>query len=139
MNDRAVRNNNPGNIRIGQPWKGLMPRSQMNKDQYNEGAFCVFMTPMWGFRAMAEIFHTYSRQGKVTIRQMISAWAPPSENDTEAYIDDVANECNLSADATFDFNDSLSMTHLCHSVSVHECGGWFFKEDDLFHGVLAAH
>lgn len=137
--DRAFRNNNPGNIRIGQPWRGLMPRPQMNAAQVDEQSFCVFMTPMWGFRAMAEIFHTYGKEGKVTIREMISTWAPPSENDTEAYVTDVAHGCNLSPDAVFDFGNSQAMAHLCHSVSVHECGGWLFNEDDLLHGVLAAH
>jgi hypothetical protein len=139
VTDRAVRNNNPGNIRIGQNWQGLMPRSQMNPDQAAEKDFAVFMSPMWGFRAMAEIFHTYGREGHETIREMISRWAPPSENNTEAYVNDVANACHMTPDTTFDFHNSLSMSNLCHAVSVHECGGWFFKQDDLFHGVLAAH
>ena len=139
MSDRAFRNNNPGNIRIGQPWQGLMPRSQMNPAQAAEDDFCVFMTAMWGFRAMAEIFHTYARRGKTTIRLMISAWAPPSENNTDAYVSAVAQACGLSPDAEFDFSNSQSMADLCHAVSVHECGGWLFKEDDLLHGVLAAH
>lgn len=139
MSVRAVRNNNPGNIRIGQPWQGLMPRSQMSTEQAAETQFAVFMTPMWGFRAMATIFHTYSRRGKDTIRELISAWAPPSENDTEAYIAAVAHACAMSPDAIFDFSNSQAMADLCHAVSVHECGGWFFKNDDLIHGVLAAH
>lgn len=139
MSIRAQRNNNPGNIRIGQPWQGLMPRSQMSPEQAAETAFCVFMTPMWGFRAMATIFHNYAKRGLVTIREIISTWAPPSENNTEAYILAVAHDCGLSPDAIFDFSNSQAMADLCHAVSVHECGGWLFKEDDLLHGVLAAH
>lgn len=139
MSNRAFRNNNPGNIRTGAKWQGLMPRSQMNALQAQETEFCVFMTPMWGFRALATIFHSYSREGHVTIREMISRFAPPAENDTEAYIDAVASYCGLSPDAVFDFSNSQSMASLCHAVSVHEAGAWMFKEDDLLHGVLAAH
>lgn len=139
MSDRAVRNNNPGNIRIGQQWRGLMPRSQMSPVQAAETEFCVFQSPMWGFRAMAEIFHTYNRADDVTsIRELVTRWAPPVENNTEAYIAAVAHDCALSPDAVFDFSDSQAMADLCHAISVHECGGWFFKNDDLIHGVLAA-
>lgn len=138
MTVRAVRNNNPGNIRTGQHWQGLMPRSQMNVVQAAETEFCVFMSPMWGFRAMATIFHSYGREGFTTIRHMIARWAPSIENNVSAYVADVAHQCDLSPDAEFDFTNSQSMADLCHAVSVHECGGWFFKEDDLLHGVLAA-
>lgn len=41
----------------------------------------------WGYRAMFKCLNTYSRKyGLDTIRKMISRWAPPSENDTDAYI-----------------------------------------------------
>ncbi len=140
MSIRAVRNNNPGNIRIGQQWRGLMPRSQMSPEQAAETEFAVFMSPMWGFRAMAEIFHTYNKCDAVsTIRELVTRWAPPSENNTEAYIAAVTHDCGLSPDATLDFSNSQAMANLCHAISVHECGGWFFKEDDLLHGVVAAH
>jgi hypothetical protein len=139
MSVRAVRNNNPGNIRVGAKWQGLMPVSQMSPEQKAEDAFCVFMSPMWGFRAMATIFHSYGREKFDTIRHMIGRWAPPSENNTLAYVNDVAHACGISPDTVFDFTNSQAMADLCHAVSVHECGGWFFKEDDLLHGVLAAH
>jgi hypothetical protein len=139
MTVAAVRNNNPGNIRIGQGWQGLMPRAQMNADQAAETRFCVFLSPEWGFRAMAEIFHTYYRQDGVrTLEQLITRWAPPSENDTGAYIAAVSKEISLAADTPLDFTKSDLMAAICKAIAVHECGGWFFTPADLASGVQLA-
>ena len=45
MSVRGIRNNNPGNIRIGAPWQGLMARGDMTAIQRSEREFCVFETP----------------------------------------------------------------------------------------------
>lgn len=37
---RGIRNNNPGNIRWGDDWKGLVP-----KEQRTDKAFCQFVAP----------------------------------------------------------------------------------------------
>lgn len=140
MSVRAVRNNNPGNIRIGQPWQGLMPRAQMTPEQAAETAFCVFVSPAMGFRAMAEIFHTYHNiHGFNSLREVISHWAPPNENDTEAYVQAVCQATHYGPDAPFPFGAPAAMQELCHAVSVHECGGWLFTSADLVAGCNAAH
>lgn len=139
MAPRAVRNNNPGNIRVGTAWQGLMPRGQMTGDQLQEKDFCVFQTPVWGFRAMSEIFLTYhAKHGVQTLRQAISRWAPPNENNTDAYVVAVSHYCGFDPDATFPFSDPGAQQHLCYAVSVHECGAWYFSTGDLVHGVGAA-
>lgn len=78
---RGLRNNNPGNIRKdGTHWKGEVEPSR-------DAAFKQFESMAWGYRAMFKCLNTYSRKyGLDTIRKTISRWAPPSENDTEAYI-----------------------------------------------------
>lgn len=136
---RAVRNNNPGNIRIGQPWQGLMSRSEMNAAQAAEREFCVFVNAKMGFRAMAEVFHTYhNRDGINTLRQAITRWAPPSENNTEAYIKSVCDYTGSGPDTPYPFNESEHMGSLCKAVSIHEVGLWDFQMGDLFAGVEAA-
>lgn len=137
---RAVRNNNPGNIRIGTNWQGLMPRAQMNPAQAAETAFCVFLSAQWGFRAMATIFHTYNRKdGVKTIRAAISRWAPPNENNTAAYIVDVCNFTQVDPDVPFDFDDQKEMAALLKAVSIHEVGCWAFNDLDCIDGVETAH
>lgn len=138
--DRAVRNNNPGNIDKGQPWQGLMPPAQMNPAQAAEIRFCVFLSPQWGFRAMAEIFHTYADQhGVTTLRGAISRWAPPTENNTAAYLSQVCNLLSWQPDAPFPFHDQAHCAALLQAVSTHEVGVWAFQESDLLLGVQTAY
>lgn len=140
QNIRAVRNNNPGNIRVGTPWQGLMPRAQMNPAQAAETAFCVFLSARWGFRAMAEIFHTYAdKDGITTLRGAVARWAPPVENNTGAYLNDVCNHLSFGPDTPFPFHDQGHMAGLLQAVSVHEVGSWAFDEKDVILGTETAH
>lgn len=87
---RGMRNNNPGNIRVGSsPWQGKIPTSQ-NTD----GAFEQFTTYAYGIRAMIKNLLGYNLN---TIRDIIYRWAPPGDNNnTEQYIDFVALKTGLS-------------------------------------------
>jgi len=76
---RAVKNNNPLNIRFSESnkWQGQVAE--------NKG-FCVFSTPEWGWRAAMKLANSHIRRGHNTIEKLITKWAPPSENDTAAYV-----------------------------------------------------
>ena len=52
---RGVRNNNPGNIRVGDDWVGLAKSDEMTAWQAKEQEFCVFSEPKYGIRAMCKI------------------------------------------------------------------------------------
>lgn len=94
MMPRGIRNNNPGNIdRTGVPWQGMAP------DQSTDSRFIVFAAPEWGIRAIARVLRSYAARGLVTIQQVISTWAPPKENNTQAYIAFVSQEVGLPANA----------------------------------------
>ncbi len=83
---RGIRNFNPGNIRHakGTRWQGMSANQ-------NDSAFVQFTGPQWGIRAIARTLITYQDKHALrTIRQIISRWAPPSENNTESYIRQVA-------------------------------------------------
>lgn len=139
-NIRAVRNNNPGNIDRGQPWQGLMPVAQMNAAQAAETRFCVFLSAQWGFRAMATIFHTYAdKDGIKTIRAAISRWAPPGENDTDAYVNAVCGSIGWGPDMAFDFHNPQHLAALLKAVSTHEVGLWAFLDIDCLDGIETAH
>ena len=82
--NRGIRNNNPLNIRrvAGTNWKGALPQRGSG-----EGAFCQFSSIEYGIRAAYCILNTYKRKYQaVCIEDIIARWAPPSENDTAAYI-----------------------------------------------------
>ncbi len=92
---RGMRNNNPGNIRITQTnWQGKVP-NQQNTD----GAFEQFQTYQWGIRAMTKLLINYMRIRNLrTVRQIISTYAPSSENNTAAYIQRVSSDTGFNPD-----------------------------------------
>ena len=83
---RGIRNNNPLNIRRSKDkWQGL-------RALQTDAAFCQFETMEYGWRAAFVLltrtyYHTYRL---FTIRNIIRRWAPENENNTEAYIRNVA-------------------------------------------------
>ena len=80
---RGIRNNNPLNIRRnGDHFQGeVVPGSDRE--------FKQFSTMAYGYRAAFVVLGTYLAQGRNTIEKIIRAWAPPTENNTEAYIANV--------------------------------------------------
>ncbi|EAW3064319.1 structural protein, partial [Salmonella enterica] len=115
---RGIRNNNPGNIRWGDDWKGLVPKSQRtDKD------FCQFITPEYGIRAMIVILRNYQRKhGLNTITGIINRWAPTNENNTQAYIDSVAKSTDTAPDQFVHTDDSHFMMKLLQAIIRHENG-----------------
>jgi len=138
MIPRAARNNNPGNLRIGQPWQGLMPKDQMTPDQRAETSFAVFKEPKWGFRALAILLKNYhTMYGRKTIFQIISRFAPKNENDTTAYIQSVCDQVGVGPDDQIDTTRRIINFHLCKAIAKHETGSWepYWSDDALADGL----
>ena len=82
---RGFKNNNPLNIR-----KSLSNWVGKARDQTDK-SFVVFKEMVYGYRAAWIILKTYKRRldgemKPLSIYNIIRRWAPPKENDTEAYI-----------------------------------------------------
>lgn len=89
---RGIRNNNPGNVRKGTAWNGLDPEGA-------DADFCVFLAPEYGIRVIAKLMFAYQDFHDLnTIRGIIDRWAPPSENDTDAYATFVAEHVGWGID-----------------------------------------
>ena len=89
MANLADRNNNPGNIRYN-------PRIDWQGQGDPNAGFATLATPEHGVRAMSKNLYTYNeRDGLNTVGGIISKWAPPSENDTQAYINKVSNDLGV--------------------------------------------
>ena len=115
---RGIRNNNPGNLEWGQPWQGLVPR-----EQANDPRFCVFKAPAWGIRAIARTLITYYDKHRInTVRAAITRWAPPSENNTEAYVQHVARALGVGVNTPLNFHDYEVMRPLVEVIIRHENG-----------------
>lgn len=96
---RGFRNNNPLNIRKGSNWKGLSPVQ-------SDKSFCVFSTMRYGIRAAIYLLLMYYKvYGLHTLYEIISRWAPATENNTYNYCSIVSHELGLS------FNFDLDLIH----------------------------
>lgn len=125
---RGLRNNNPGNIdrRAGTTWRGA------SADQSGDSRFVVFDAPEWGVRAMARVLKTYMGRGVDSVRGIINTWAPPSENDTGAYVASVAGSLGVSPDAAL---DEASLPALIAAIIQHENGVQPYSWDVIARGV----
>lgn len=134
---RGVRNNNPGNIdRRAQVWQG---EDRSPAALAREKRFCVFETPQAGFRALARTLLTYQNQhGLRTVREMISRWAPPKENDTEAYIAQVAREVGVGSREIVSLSKQVPLQRMVTAIARHENGGLFWDEAVIEAGVRQA-
>lgn len=130
---RGIRNNNPGNIEKGDNWQGLA------QDQSGDSRFAVFSDPVWGIRAMAVILRGYqSRHGLNTIRGIISRWAPSSENNTEAYIRQVAEGSGFGANSPLNLNDPTTLRRVITPMIRHENGQQPYSLSQIIEGIRRA-
>ena len=121
---RGLRNNNPGNIRLGSNrWVGEIRPSQ-------DKEFCQFRSMKHGYRALIILLQTYRRKhGCQTIADMIHRWAPASENNTGAYIVDVCKQIQMPSSYVIDVDDRDSMCAFAAAISRHEIGVDAVMED----------
>lgn len=100
-NVRSIRNNNPGNIdRNNTQWQGMA-------EEQTDSRFVTFESPEMGVRAMARTLNTYNtRYGLDNIAGMVSRWAPPTENDTQAYIRFVSEKTGIPSDRKITLQDN---------------------------------
>lgn len=114
---RGLRNNNPGNLVHSSQfrWAGELSPP--------DGPYCRFDIPFHGLRALTKNLWSYwSRDNCKSLRQIIGRFAPPNENDTNAYLTDVAAKCDVSPDMAVDLRDQTFMFKLVTAIIQHENG-----------------
>lgn len=137
---RGIRGNNPGNIdRTGTKWQG------MSSDQSGDPRFIVFEAPEWGIRAIVRVLRTYyDKHGLRTVKGIINRWAPPVENDTEAYYATVAKKLGVDPGEQIDIDDLDTLRTLVKAIIRHENGrgpepdGGWYSDDVIDEGIRRA-
>ena len=133
---RGILNCNPGNIResAGDRTQWLGERTTDDDKSFEE-----FVSPEYGIRALAKILINYRTQyGLKTIRQIITRWAPPSENDTEAYIASVS-KATYSPD--MEINEAqfaMAMPALLKAIIMHENGQQPYSDETINKAIAMA-
>ena len=123
---RGYRNNNPLNIRFnaGNAWKGkVLPNTDKNN------TFEQFINLAYGYRAALSLLRTYIRKYKCdTVAKIITKWAPPTENNTQGYINNVCNIVHtnfgvqLTPDTTLATTDREKLCEMAYAMSIIENG-----------------
>jgi len=96
----------------------------MTVAQKNEKSFCVFICPIYGIRALCRVLTTYQKRYELkTVHQIISRYAPSSENNTKSYSSHVAHKLGLHSEHDeIDVTDPETMRALVESIIYHENG-----------------
>lgn len=122
----GVRNNNPGNLR---QW-GDMPRDARG--------YAMFPTPEAGLAAAVKNLRAQQQvHGLNTIESIVSKWAPPSENNTAAYISDVVKRTGFGARQQLNLDDPATVAPLLSGIIRHE-GNSATYSDDMINKAVAA-
>lgn len=96
---RGERNNNPLNIRFSPSFRY---EGQIGKDA---DGFATFKSLLYGVRAAFALLRAYSRvHGIDRVQDIIARFAPPNENATEQYIDDVCRNLHVSRCYVIDYH-----------------------------------
>lgn len=126
---RGIRNNNPGNIRHGENWQGMT-------EAQTDSAFIQFVSPEYGIRAMTRILNTYRvRYGLNTINGVIARWAPPTENNTGAYVLSVAQSLQIKPS---DVIKDDEVPYLIMAIIKHENGQQPYTLQTILRGIELA-
>jgi len=108
QNTLAYRNNNPGNLRF----VGQAGATQ------GEGGFAKFATPEAGYEALKSQIQLDASRG-LTLGQFINKYAPPTENDTNLYINQISQQTGANANTPI---SQINIDTLAQAMAKKESG-----------------
>lgn len=128
---RGLRNCNPGNIRkSGATWQGAIG---------DDGDFVVFASAFFGLRALGKLLVTYQdKYGLCTVRTIISRWAPPGENNTDAYVGAVCRSTGFGADDWLRLSEPTVLAAMVKAIVRHENGSVPYTDNEIDAAVGSA-
>lgn len=125
-NPRGLRNQNPGNIIYS-------ASNQWNGQTGQDGRYATFSSPEYGIRAMVKILDAYQRRGVDTVSEIITTWAPESDNnDTLSYIKSVCQRTGF--EPNFILN-ALDYPLLIDAIIYHENGEQPYLDEVIEAGI----
>jgi hypothetical protein len=101
-------------------------------EEDEDGEFTSFESLPYGVRAGDRTLNTYGlKYGIDTIRDAITRWAPPNENDTEGYIEFVSRETGIPSEAPIDLEDPRTRSKLLSAMARLESNMELSEQDIL--------
>jgi hypothetical protein len=129
---RGLRNRNPGNIRgSGTRWQGEVGR--------DDKGFVIFATDELGLRACARVLINYHRKYELnTVSGIIHRWAPPVENNSQAYVAAVCADMCVGPQVPLNVEDPKVLADLVRAIVKHENGKQPYTPGQIATGVRMA-
>lgn len=126
----GLRNNNPLNIRVsGEKWLGKIP---------TDNGFEKFSSLEYGIRAAVINLRTYfNKYNCRTVSSIISRWAPANENNTNAYIQYVANKMGVNSVSVLSLNSGV-MSKLVAAMSDVELSSKYGVSPEKVNSVISS-
>jgi hypothetical protein len=114
----GIRLNNPGNINHSEAneWQGA---TRLQDDK----RIVRFKNPQYGIRALIKVLISYKELHDCeTIVGIIRRYAPPHENNTNSYINDVSGRTGFFPNEILDMQDTYTLVRLAQAIVIHENG-----------------
>lgn len=112
---RGIRNNNPLNLKF-------VP-GQVGAFGADTAGFGRYVNMESGVAAAQRQLVSYQdKQGLTTVRQMVTRWAPPGENDTAGYVAEVARRTGINPDVPVDMHDPAVSAKVVAAMAHRETG-----------------
>jgi hypothetical protein len=108
----GIRNNNPGNLRPGHDWQGMVGENQ---------GFVVYENIHYGIRALIMDVTNKMLRGLDTVQKIVSVYAPPTENLTGNYIQAVCDHLHVKYTDVLKLND-ITVLEIVEAIIEHENG-----------------
>lgn len=128
---RGIRNNNPGNLNFA-------GQAGATKEGGPNGRFAVFGSMQEGVAALVRQIGLYVKRGRNTIRKILEVYAPPGENNTNAYIAAVSKALGIGPDDALDTENAQQVMGLVRAITNHENGKGFVSDADIAGGFQLA-
>jgi len=132
LNTSGYKGCNPLNVRASSDkWKGSIGQS--------DNGYVIFSTPMDGIRAAATVIKNYgSKYGINTVRDIVSRYAPASENPTDDYIANVCKGTGYQPDEALDTKNPEVLKRLVTAMMKQEIGDVPYSERTIIAGIQSA-
>lgn len=128
---RGIRNNNPGNLEGDQGFQGFKAQDDKGYAQFN--------TPQDGLRAMAiNLRNQQDLHGINTVEGIVTKYAPPSENNTAAYISTVAQQMGVGPQDKLDLHDPMTLAKLQTAMIKQENGANPYSSKNIMYAAQQA-
>lgn len=132
LNTSGYKGCNPLNVRASSDkWRGSIGQS--------DNGYVIFSTPMDGIRVAATVIKNYgTKYGINTVRDIVSRYAPASENPTDDYIANVCKGTGYQPDEKLDTKNPEVLKKLVTAMMRQEIGDVPYSEETINEGVQRA-